>query len=205
MRSRQEVQGHKARRRAPRVGRLHFSHRYATWGQPASGVEAPAAGNIGFDADKLRTFACPTDAMSGMTASGGSIFHPPGTALCHPFQPRCTRVCTPSCMASRWGYFIKSSALPCGRTNREHVFPFQALRLKFMIWKSTGHPVLLAVVVEHIESETVTRARQRPGLAILIRVRRMAACGPGASGTPSDPRTHPCSDACRSRSASVAA
>ncbi len=31
-----------------------------------------AAGNIGFDADKLRTFACPTDAVSGVTPSGGS-------------------------------------------------------------------------------------------------------------------------------------
>jgi hypothetical protein len=42
------------------------------WGKPASGVEALAAGNIGFDADKLRTFACPTDAVSEMTPSGGS-------------------------------------------------------------------------------------------------------------------------------------
>jgi hypothetical protein len=144
--------GLQSKKAGARVRRFHFSHRCATWGRPAFGVEAMAAGNIGFDTDKLRTFACPTDAIGGMTASDGSMSPPPGTALCHPVPCRCTRVCTLSCMASRWRY-MRSSALQYKRTNREQTSPFQAPPGNFMIRKSGGHPTVMAGAVRHIRSK----------------------------------------------------
>jgi hypothetical protein len=99
-----------------------------------------AAGNIGFDADKLRTFACPTDAMSGMTQSGG----------CH-VSARKQPVVTLSNAGARefapYPVWPRGGVTSCGpqrfdvRTNRELAFPFQAQAGNFMIRTSAGHLV----------------------------------------------------------------
>ena len=135
-------------------------------GKTRLSFEAAAAGNIGFDTDKHRTFACPTDAIGGMTKSGGSISPPPGTAFCHPGPCRCTRVCTLSCMASRWRYML-SSALQCEGTNKEHSLLFQVQAGNFMFRKRAVHPTVMANAVRHINQE-----RNEIGITDAVRVCR---------------------------------